>query len=881
MGKGAADIAALLPEVHDKLPVLPPLPPLDPGEARFRLFDSLATFFKKASESCPLLIVLEDLHWSDRSSLLLWEFISKEISTSKVMLLGTYRGIEVGRRHPLSQTLGTLIREPNFRRIALGGLSRQDAGRFVELSGGVTLTASNLELIHNRTEGNPLFLNELVRLLGEEGMEATDSWANSLPEGVKDVIGRRLDRLSERCNNTLTIASVIGREFILDQLTLLSDQLSEDALLEVLEEALASRVIEEIPPIVGHYQFTHALIQETLAEELSTTRRVRLHARIAEMLEELYGDDAEYHAAELAYHFSQAEAMLGTGRLVVYSLKAGEQALASSAYEDALTHFEKGLVARNITVPGTEPASDEEAAALLFGLARAQSATVVGRQVVEVFAILSRAFEYYFQSGNVAQAVTVAEFQFATPGFLIPGLAELLVRALTLVPAESHDAGRLLSRYGGIVGIDERDYQGAQKALEGAIAISRREGDVGLEMRTLIYAAAVSGRHLNWRESVDSGLRAIELATGDDTPWSIYGPRYWTAQGLLYLGDLEAARPHALALRDLAKRRSTPRVLASYSFISITSLSCLVGDWEAGRGDCDSALEISPLIAHLLGNLAMLEHQTGESAQGEIYLEQLLEAMRRGEAFASVMTSMAIPAVARITGVPDHLDIAEAAAEEVLSERSVTANRAMYAKTGLALLAVQKGDRSAAEKHYDDFLEQQGHMMWTVSSVDRLLGLLSQTMGNLDQAATHFEEALSFCRKSGCRPELAWTCCDYAGVLSDGKGPGDRTKIVTLLDEALAISTELGMRPLMDRAKERLERVDSRPVPAPAYPECLTQREVEVLRLIAAGKTDREISEDLFIGVRTVSTHVSNILSKISAANRTEAASYANQQGLV
>lgn len=714
MGNGASDIAALLPEVHEKLPVLPPLPPLDPGEARFRLFDSLATFFKNASASSLLLIVLEDLHWSDRSSLMLWEFISKEISTSKVMLLGTYRDIEVGRRHPLSQTLGTLIREPNFRRVALGGLSQQDAGRFVEQSGGVTLTASNLELIHNRTEGNPLFLNELVRLLSEEGMEATDSWATSLPEGVKDAIGRRLDRLSERCNETLTIASVIGREFILDQLKLLSDQFG---LLEVLDEALASRVIEEIPQLVGHYQFTHALIQETLAEELSTTRRVRLHARIAAMLEEMYGDDTESHAAELAYHFAEAEAMLGTGKSVNYTLQAGEQALASSAYEDALTHFERGLVARDIDLSRQEPATDEESAALLFGLARAQSATLEGNQLGQAFTNLNRAFEFYASAGNIAQAVSAAEFPIASPAYVMPGVAELMARALAMVPDDSHEAGRLLSRYGGILGVAEGDYEGAQEALGRALIIAKREGDLPLELQTLHYAADVSGRHLHFQESIDYSLQSIELATGDENSFSGFASRWWTSIGLVRMGDFAAARSHALVLRDQAERRSTPRLLVGNGLVPITYLSCIDGNWKAGQEYSDRGLEVSPLNPQLLLPRILLEYQTGEDAQGEVYLERLLEAMRRAgpdQSFASVRVSLAITAIARITGVPDRLEIAKTAAKTALASRSVTPVVAMYAKTGLALLAVQQADQSAAAEHYPYFHSHRGTTIWTI-----------------------------------------------------------------------------------------------------------------------------------------------------------------------
>ncbi len=205
-----------------------------------------------------------------------------------------------------------------------------------------------------------------------------------------------------------------------------------------------------------------------------------------------------------------------------------------------------------------------------------------------------------------------------------------------------------------------------------------------------------------------------------------------------------------------------------------------------------------------------MEHETGESAQGEVFLERLLEVMRRAgpdQFFASGMTSTAIPAIARITGVPDRLEIAEAAAEAVLSAQSVTPFFAMYAKTGLALLAVQKGDQSAAAEHYGYLQWHRGTMIATVSSVDRLLGLLSQTMGNLDQAMAHFEEALAFCRKAGYRPELGWTCWDFADALLQRNNPGDREKSMSLLDESLAISSELGMRPLMERVLTRQENL--------------------------------------------------------------------------
>lgn len=187
-----------------------------------------------------------------------------------------------------------------------------------------------------------------------------------------------------------------------------------------------------------------------------------------------------------------------------------------------------------------------------------------------------------------------------------------------------------------------------------------------LEVQTLTYAAGVSAEQLRWQESVKSGLQAIELATGDDPPRLDLVSRYWTALSLLAMGDLDRARPHALVMRGLVERRSNSRLLASDNFAVITSLACLEGDWKTGREYSAQGLELSPLNPQLLEARVLLEHETGESAEGEGYLERLLEATRRAEFFAVLRVSTAIPTIARITGVPNRLEIAESAAKEVL-----------------------------------------------------------------------------------------------------------------------------------------------------------------------------------------------------------------------
>ncbi len=332
MGPGAADMADIIPEIQELFPDLGSPPVLESDAARFRLFNSITTFLKNAAQGQPLMIVLDNLHWADTPSLLLLEFLASELEHSHILVVGTYRDVELSRGHPLAHTLGELTRESGsggFQRVLLRGLSHDDVGHYIEAASQSPTMLGLVEAIYSQSEGNPLYLTELVNLYTQQRERLEDT----LPEGIREVIGRRLDELSTECNRVLTVASVIGRGFEFDQLIILVEDISEDRLLEALEEALGVSIIEEQPGVVGGYQFTHALIQRTLRDELSTTRRVRLHARIAETFEKLYEDDLESHAMEIAYHFGEAEAVLGGEGLVRYSSMAGEQALAAYSYE--------------------------------------------------------------------------------------------------------------------------------------------------------------------------------------------------------------------------------------------------------------------------------------------------------------------------------------------------------------------------------------------------------------------------------------------------------------------------------------------------------------------------------------------------------------------
>src|SRR5262249_23258381 len=184
--------------------------------------DSITTFLKNAARNQPLVLVLDDLHWADKPSLLLLQFLVSELRGARLLVIGTYRDVELRRQHPLSQTLGELAREQLSQRIVLRGLAPEDVARFIEITAGLTPHQAVVEAVYKETEGSPFFVNEVVRLLVTDGRlehpEQVKSWSVSIPQSVREVVGRRLDHLSAECNRVLTIASVIGREFELDAL---------------------------------------------------------------------------------------------------------------------------------------------------------------------------------------------------------------------------------------------------------------------------------------------------------------------------------------------------------------------------------------------------------------------------------------------------------------------------------------------------------------------------------------------------------------------------------------------------------------------------------------------------------------------------------------
>ncbi len=808
MGSAAADIAQVVSAVRDRLPQLPAPPALEPDQARFRLFDGVTSFLKNAGSAQPLVLILDDIHWADKPSLLLLQFLARELRGARLLVLGAYRDVEVQRQHPLSQTLGELAREQLAERVLLRGLSANDVARFIEITAGFKPPAGLVDAVYRETEGNPFFVNEIVRLLVTDGRleqpERVTSWSVDIPQGVRDVIGRRLDRLSAECNRVLSTAAVVGREFGLDVLAGVTGT-DGDRLLEVLEEALAARVIVEVPRALGSYRFAHALIRETLYEELTTTRRMRLHRQIGEALEALYGAHPEPHLAELAYHFCEAAQGGDVARAVAYAVRAGERAADLMAHEEAAHQYERGLQALEVRQTGTEAQRCELLLRLNEALWRAGE--------------YKRAKEVALEAADLARRLGAAEplaraaLAYGGPllGFAAVNRDETLVNLLeeALVALGTEDSAlraTMLARLAEEITFSD-PYERRETLCREAIAMARRLGDSGVlayMLRSAHWALWAPPENLQGRLAL--AHEVLELAERDGHPAMLFEGHALYLGDLLEMGDIAGGQATLQSCCRLADQLRQPY------HRWITAISRFV-------------------LALAQGKLAELEQlaedglQTGQEAQNEnaavvygLQIAALLRESGRNEELEPLMMSFADaypfirPSIRCALAVLycEEGRLAEAREEfERLAANGfadLPRNTAwLFDLAYLSEICASVGDAGRAQTLYamlSPFADRNVYSPPVLSfgSVGRYLGLLAATMGREQEAARHFEDALAMNLRMGARNALARTQIEYAGLLLASDRPGDRSRAIELANQALEIATELGMRLVVERA---------------------------------------------------------------------------------
>jgi DNA-binding NarL/FixJ family response regulator len=913
MGRGAAAIAEIVPDVQERLPELKPLPRLEePDQARFRLFDAITSFLLKVSHRQPVTLILDNLHWADRPSLLLLEFVAREMAAARLLVVGTYRDMELSRQHHLFHTLGELTREPLFRRLLLGGLSREDIDRFMALATGIVPPQAILEAVYRQTEGNPLFMTEVVRLLVQEGVLTQEGVSRfhrlsvatcgigpqgsgqdvrvKIPDGVREVIGRRLNRLSEQCSQTLTIAAVMGREFRLEELACLVDDLPQEDLLALLEEAEQARLIEGLPGALGHYQFSHALIRETLYDELTAARQMRLHAQIARALEAHYRTHLEPHMARLAHHFGAAGQMDEAGKATAYARQAGARAMALLAYEEAVRYYEMALQ----RVEHREPVDRGCRCQLLIALGEAYTKAGEVSQAIET---LRQAAESARQLGSPAYLAHAAiSFEEATwrPGLHGGAAVHLLDMALeTLGECDNVLRARILASLGRALVFAGREERGIVVG-RAAIAMARRIGDLSALLAALkaVLFTTVGPELLH--ERLAYATEMLQLAQRPQEIEKAIQARSWRFLCLLEVGDMPAVHAEAEALTQLAEEFRQPFYQYHASTVQ-TMLTLLEGEWQEAEQMAHQSLTFGRrLHGQDLSGAFGVQMFTLRREQGRL---REIEPVLKSFVQRYSVTSAWRPGLALLYSELGLEQEARDIFEQLAADDFAGIPRdALWASciTYLAEVCAFLRDVQRAAILYRLLLPYAqrsivaGGYIACFGSAARYLGLLTATMSRWEEAEAHFQEALAMNTTMGAKPWLAHTQYEYARMLLTRRSAGvmpshahtSREKATSLLHEALSLSRELGMRALEERVIALQEQRKSQPKKATKYPGHLTQREVAVLQLIAAGKTNHEISKQLCISLRTVATHVTHIFNKIVAANRAEAAAYAVRHGL-
>ena len=854
-------LGLVLPELREKLD-RERSSRTDNESVRFHVADAVRALLQRAVRRKPVLLVLEDMHWADQGSLFLLEFIAQDISASPLLVLATYRDNEVAA--PLDQTLAELARL-GAQRVALNGLTLEGTGRLMASLTRRRLTRARVRQIHARTDGNPFFVTEIARLDTRDVLE--------IPENVRMAISTRINRLSESARQSLVVGAVIGREFDFPLLRAVQPDVQEEILLQALDAGLKALVIE---PLASRgkdwYQFRHALLRDAVYESISPSRRARWHATIAHTLETLLGDGVENRAAELAHHAASAGALIEPAVLAKYSRIAGERLLTVHEFAEALTHFGRAWRARE----GLE--FDGAAAATLVGLGRAQAATAPRWNRQQGWLTLRRAIDYYLQSGEIGRAVAVAtDANISVEG--ATDVAATIRRIRDVTPPGSLEEGWLLARMGAAEYFETGDYAAAQTAFARALRIAAGADAAGLELRTLAYAISIDHFDLRWPELLAKSRRVRELAQRVEDIRSETYARFREAYTLTNLGRADEGVFESDTALALAERLKDRGLLADVLYVK-SMLAQMRGDWREARAYNDRALTLSAHQIPILMARVLLECETGRRHAGDRYLQRLLAAEQRAGPWplAGVCTALSASHAGCLWNDNRLCDTALRASRVVLKRRPPTRLAQVIVRGSRGLIAVRRSSPEECEEELE-FLEPFKGMVLTPSLIsDRLLGSLAHGAGQTTRAIDHFEEALEFCRRSGYRPEMAWTMYAYSKALLDIRRGGDQKKAAILLEESHQLSQELGMPALAAVIAEFRRRFGLRLDRKPAG---LTHRELEVLELLSVGKTNKEIGDALSISTNTVAIHVARVLNKTGSSNRTEAASYAARNHLV
>jgi tetratricopeptide (TPR) repeat protein len=733
-----------------------------------------------------------------------------------VLILGTYRDVELDVGRPLARALEELLRQRLAHRIALRRLPEAGVAAMLEALSGQEPPAPLVQAVYGETEGNPFFIEEVFQHLAEEGklFDAQGRWHPGLrvselnvPEGVRLVIGRRLERVCEDCQRVLTAAAVIGRGFSFELLEALGD-VSADALLDAVDEAERAHLITSTADgPEARFTFAHELIRQTLVSGLSLPRRQRRHLRVAEAMERLYARTLEEHATDLAYHFYQAGAAADPEKTVRYLALAGERAFGAAAFEDALRHYDDALSLR--------PADDQRGRADLL-YKRGQALRSLGRWE-EALADWRQALAVYEELGDAQALARVCNQLCALLAYAArwDEAVELARRGLGALGQQvSVDRCRLLAATGSHLSLSG-DYDTGAPLLTEALAMAEELGDRHLLGLVLLSKGLVHYWHMQMREAVESGLRAAELLRSVGSLWSLAEALWFTRNALLSLGRYEEAAEMAVEAEPLAERLGHLFALLLTRRAGGGADIALTGDINRFEEFVKADLELCrsagiDWVSHSYTWLGGAYFWRGEWGQAlESYEEGVrLEPPGPLAGFAWALLFLGKAYVGDGDSALAMLDDRMSSLLRPGRANTLGAWSMLFAAVeGLAVL----GEREKAAKLYPLVLEAfdtgcptRGAMYGLLQTV---AGMAAAAGGHWEKAEEHYQTALRQAHELPVvieQPEVRrW----YARMLIDRDAPGDREKARELLTEAIGMYRRIGMPKHVEMAEALLARL--------------------------------------------------------------------------
>lgn len=779
------ELARVVPAVADRLAGLDAASPStstrpDVETERYLFFSAVVALLASAARLAPVLVVLDDLQWADRSSLALLRHVVAASDAPSLLVVGTHREAEVTPEHPLAAALATMRRDGGAERLLLRGLEEDDLFELLEAiagpaPGGVALARA----LRRETDGNPFFAGEVLRHLADTGA-ALDSPGDGpvelgLPESVREVVGQRVARLGEEVHASLTLASVIGTDFDLDVLTASSGE-NEDLMLDHLEVAESAGLVRAGAP--GSFRFAHAIVRHTLYDQLSTTRRTRLHRRVALALEHL--DVGRRRPGELAQHWTAAASAADLPKAVEYTRQAGENARASLAPDQAAEHFRRAAELLR------EHGADEPLECELW-CSVAEAMRDAGDPEFRSVAVTAAEQADRLGLTDLLVRAALIEYKLQASAY-VEERARVLSRALDAVgPGDSPGRVQLLAAMS--AELNFVDGVAARRNTEEAVAMARRLGDARLLFNALTHPLFMHGEH-----RLEESREALAIARDLDDHVAVAIAAQRLFEDALNIGDLALA----LESKDLMVAATEQTIKPDRHWI----LQYTLADWATMTGDLDEA-------ERLIEQTWDLGRRTGQPGALVIYAAHLgMLHWHRGEPERAAAI------------------IADAAAsDQNLSALWVTVGTSDDVRTQFAELPMDgswlismgllaeriaaSGDLELVMSAYEQLLPYAGLMNragpMCRGPVAHQLARLAAASGRLDDALRHFTDADALNRRLGFPFYTARTQTEWARLLLT-EGQTDHAR--KLLTEARSAATAYGYAAVEARAARLLRAAD-------------------------------------------------------------------------